>query len=348
MTDSSINQTIVVPPDILQSLLTSVNSLQTSVNNLQNEVSLLRQEHKATKDVVSTIQTTINTEFDSPTERGAFDVFPGLPIEVQHMIWDSALEIPRVVGARIVVQDGGDAEEVLVPTAPNSPILFVNKEARDRAKKILVRFTNTNASNRGRVPLLYLNPEVDTLWVVNYTPERAREWRISNSVVFGPRPRLCKVAIPFETWKSLDWSDEYDTTAHFMALFHDKGIKEIVLIVGGDDAAMHTDVVLVRPREIVEDYIGGNSVQELKAIYAWPYDELLRWSLTERHTNEMLDITLDIYMQNEEITKDDPVDSQNKVHNIMIRWAKGAWKPPVFKFMEAKRRKELVSLNISN
>jgi len=54
------------------------------------------------------------------------------------MIWDAGLKTPRIVGAKIVVQDMNDAEEALVPTAPNSPILFVNQEARSRAKEILV------------------------------------------------------------------------------------------------------------------------------------------------------------------------------------------------------------------
>jgi hypothetical protein len=344
MTDSSINQTVMVPTHVLQSLLTSVN-------NLQNEVSVLRQEHKTNKDVVSTIQTTINAEFDCPTELGAFSVFLGLPIEVRHMIWDSALETPRVVGARIVVQDGGDAEEVLVPTAPNSPILFVNGEARDRAKKILVCFTNTNASNRGRVPLLYLNPEVDTLWVVNYTPERARQERITDSVVFGKYSQLRKIAIPFRTWKSFTWAaggEEEDNAARFLTLFHDKGIEEIVLMPGEqEDAAENTDIVLVRPREIVEFYMDEDWVQELNAIYVWPSDELLRWSRAEKYTNEILETILEIYMQAQSITKDDPVNSHNNVHNVVLQWAKGAWKAPVFKFMEATTREELVRLNLN-
>jgi hypothetical protein len=114
-----------------------------------------------------------------------------------------------------------------------------------------------------------------------------------------------------------------------------------------EDAAENTDIVLVRPREIVEFYMDEDWVQELNAIYVWPSDELLRWSRAEKYTNEILETILEIYMQAQSITKDDPVNSHNNVHNVVLQWAKGAWKAPVFKFMEATTREELVRLNLN-
>ena len=265
MAEPNTSQTITLPSDVLQSLLASVN-------DLQNEVFLLRQENKTTRGLLKTIQAKIDVEFDSSTEWGSFEVFPKLPIEIRHLIWDAALKSPRIVGARIVVQDRGKIEETLVPTAPNSPILFVNKEARSRAKEILVCFTSTVAKTLGRVPLLYLNPDVDTLWLVNYTPERAKEGTITEDVVFGEELQIRKVAIPFQTWKSFTWGnngDEEEGVARLLTRFHDKGIEKIDLIVGEADAAERTDIVLLSPREIVEFYMDGDWVQDLKAIYMY-------------------------------------------------------------------------------
>lgn len=140
MAQQATNQIVTVPVDLLKSLLTSVN-------RLRDEVSLLRSENTETKDILTAALASISP----PPPRGAFSLFPDLATETRHMIWDAALHIPRIVGAKIVLRK---KEEALTPTAPNSSILFVNKESRARAKKLLVCFTVKENLSRDRIPLL--------------------------------------------------------------------------------------------------------------------------------------------------------------------------------------------------
>ena len=90
MAQQSTNQTVTVPADLLQSLLTSVNSLR-------DEVSLLRSENTETKDILTTALASISP----PTPRGAFSLFPDLATETRHMIWDAALHILELPARRL-------------------------------------------------------------------------------------------------------------------------------------------------------------------------------------------------------------------------------------------------------
>jgi hypothetical protein len=195
MAQPSNDQTITAPYDLLQSLLNDITNLRNDSKETKDLIAHLSKENKETKDLLTTL-----LAITSPTQLcGAFSVFPKLPVEIRNMIWDAALRIPRIVGAKIVVRDRGKKTEDLVPTAPNSSMLFVNQEARYRAKKLLVCFTDNEERGQDRVPLLYLNPQVDTLWIVNYTPNRARQDRITDSVVFARKIR--KIAIPLKLGK---------------------------------------------------------------------------------------------------------------------------------------------------
>ena len=164
----------MVPADVLQSVLA--------------ELKELRAENKETKALLNTLLST------KGFERGAFELLPKLPIELRHAMWDIALSVPRVVGAKIIARNGADDREVLVPMSPNSPLLLVSQESRSQAKRVIFRCTEQEQRTRDRVPMLYLHPEVDALWIANYTWFRWPNARI-REVVIGPA-KLRKLAIP--------------------------------------------------------------------------------------------------------------------------------------------------------
>jgi len=142
-------------------------------------------------------------------------------------------------------------------------------------------------------------------------------------------------------------AEREEAFAQLLARCHDKGIEEVELIIGEPDAAERRDIVFISPREIFELYKDDTWVRQLKNAYGWPMDELLRWSLVEESANSILGATVEVYMQNEQITKDTVVDPRNNVHNIAVQVAKGTWKAPVLKFKEATTRSELEKLNKS-
>jgi hypothetical protein len=290
-------QMVQVPSDLLQSLITSISDLRGGVTQLRKE----------NKDAISAIQEKLDALTSSATspskvETGAFTLFPKLPIEIRNIIWDMALKVPRVVGAKIVVRDRGDKKEALTPTAPTSAILSVNMEARSRAKKVLMCLTEGEQRSQDRVPLLYLNPHIDTLWVVNFNLLRFRDKRITQSV-FG-QSKIHKLAIPVSTWEGMySTNDNEDEIIEFVIRCHDTGIQEVILIVGDEDSAECSDAVLVEPREIPEFFLEEEWIQEIKAIYGDPYDELLPWTRCDFHVDVMLETIRTMYMKKEGITK---------------------------------------------
>jgi hypothetical protein len=329
MAQQATNQTVTVPADLLQSLLNSVNSLR-------DEVSLLRNE---TKDSMAAVLASISP----PTPRGAFSLFPELVPEIRHMIWDAALHIPRIVGAKIVPLKNRDYPEALTPIAPNSSILFVNKESRARAKKVLACVTAKEISSRGRIPLLYINPAVDTVWVVNCTWENARNGSVT--VLLG-KSMIRKVAIPFETWVDmLDniYDYEAEDTLRFLIKLREKGIESVVVALGGEDAAERLDPVFTEPKEIPDFYLGYEMFQETEGMQLDRNEEAI-WSSYGYSAMERIERARNRYMRSVGITEESPTDSSNEMHNVMVQWSLEKWEPPRFKFIEVTTQKQLGKL----
>lgn len=162
------------------------------------EIANLRKESSETKKFLTSVQEKLNAILESiypPPARGEFGVFPRLPIELRDKIWDNALNMTRIIGASLVVRDRNEEYKTLTPAAPNSPLLLVNKESRARAKKILVCLTENEPQYR--VPLLYIHPKLDTLWITNYYAEGTKETLISKVVLGGEK--ISKLAIPCKT-----------------------------------------------------------------------------------------------------------------------------------------------------
>jgi hypothetical protein len=290
-------QMVQVPSDLLQSLITSVN-------NLRGEIVQLCKDREETQGTINSLQEKVNTLLSTSiakqATRGAFSRFPELPIEIRNIIWDIALKVPRVVGAKIVVRDRGDKKEALTPTAPTSAILSVNMESRSRAKKVLMCLTEGEERSQDRVPLLYLNPHIDTLWLVNFNLLRFRDERITQSV-FG-QSKIRKLAIPFFTWGSMySTIGSEDEIIEFVIRCHDTGIQEVILIVGDKDSAECSDAVLIEPREIPEFFLEEDCIQEIKFIQGEPPDKLLRWRICDYHVDGMLESVRAIYMEDKGI-----------------------------------------------
>jgi hypothetical protein len=321
MAQQATNQTVTAPVDLLQPLLNSVNSLR-------DEVSLLRNE---TKDSMAAALASISP----PTPRGAFSLFPELVPEIRHMIWDAALHIPRIVGANIVDRKRGGYREALTPIAPNSPILFVNRESRARAKKVLACFTAKENSSRDRIPLLYINPAVDTLWLVNCTWERARNGSVT--VLLG-KSVIRKVAIPFETWLGiLDniYDYEAEDTLRFLIGLREKGIESVVVALSGEDASERLDPVFI--------YLDYDMFQETERMQLDRNKEA-KWCLYRYWAKEWIEYARDMYMGSVGITEKSPTDSNNEMHNVMVQWSLEKWEPPRIKFVEVTTRKQLGKL----
>jgi hypothetical protein len=289
-------QMVQVPSDLLQSLITSVN-------NLRGEIVQLCKDREETQDTINSLQEKVNTLLSTSiakqATRGAFSRFPELPIEIRNIIWDIALKVPRVVGAKIVVRDRGDKKEALTPTAPTSAILSVNMESRSRAKKVLMCLTEGEERSQDRVPLLYLNPHIDTLWLVNFNFLRFRDERITQSV-FG-QSKIHKLAMPFSTWEGMYSNCTYGNEGEiieFIIRCHDTGIQEVILVVGDKDSAESSDAVLIEPREIPEFFLEEDYIQEIKSIYGNRSDVPLRWTCCDFHVDELETIRVDYMMNN--------------------------------------------------
>ncbi|KAE9363876.1 hypothetical protein N431DRAFT_521247 [Stipitochalara longipes BDJ] len=355
MAEPNEEPTISVPTDLLQSLLTEIKQLRQETKDtktLLTEIKQLREENKETKNLLSTLQNKLDTipSANPSDERGAFECFPKLPIEMRHKIWDIALSIPRVAGAMIVVRDSGDAKEALAPLTPNSTILLVSQESRSRAKRILVKCTEDAARSQDRLPMLYLHPVLDTFWVTNYTWARGRNSRITD-VVFGPL-RFSKLAVPSKFWVDMMGSpmnsQNQNQIIEFVLGCHTKGVEELILVVGDGDAAKCSDAVLIEPRQLPEDYMKADWCREVKANYPpsspRPTNDLLPWSSCNKWAIAVLGVVISGYVTKHKLKqKFEPSgwDDLNERETIIVELARGISKLPVIKFLEATTRKEL-------
>jgi hypothetical protein len=330
MAQQATNQTVTVPIDLLESLLKSVNSLR-------DEVSLLRNENTETKDSLAAVLASASPS----TPRGAFSLFPELLPEIRHMIWDAALHIPRIVSAEIVGRERGGYSEALTPTAPNSSILFVNRESRGQAKMVLACFTAKENSSRDRIPLLYINPAIDTLWVVNLTWERARNGSVG--ALLG-KSMIRKLAIPAKTWNgildSVGGGKEEDAL-RFLIELREKGIEMVIVALDDEDAVERLDPVFIKPKEIPAFYMEDESIQYFKEDPHLNGREEAKWSTCCYLVNKWIENARDWYMKGVGITKKSPTDSSNEMYNVMVQWSLEKWEPPRFKFMEVTTRKQL-------
>jgi hypothetical protein len=278
---------VKVPADVLQSLLT--------------EIANLRKESSETKKLLTSVQAKLNTILESnypPPARGAFDAFPDLPIELRNKIWDAALSIPRIVGASLAVRDRNEEGKILAPTAPSSPMLFVNKESRARAKKILVCLNEKENQPQYRVPFLYIHPELDTLWIINYSPEQTRDTLISKAIFGGEK--FSKLAIPFKTWNDVEYGHTEEEMVDWVIRIQSKGIKEVTLVIGEKKTANCSDIALIVPRELLG----------LDRRLEWPEDivedsgvEKLTWSENDRYASLLVASARDKCMMRAGLTR---------------------------------------------
>jgi 2EXR family len=339
MAQPNIEQTVTVPSNLLQPLLASLNSLR-------EDDTQLRRENNETKDAVTKIQASLETLLPLSPERGAFEFFPKLPIEIRHMIWDAALQIPRIISAKIVSRGRGMEMEDLVPMVPSSSILFVNKESRARALEGLVCWTDDFDTRTDRVPQLDINPEVDTLWVVNYDRFRAGNERV-NCALFCER-KFRRLAMPATTWsywlercpEHTDWS-----LLRFLAELKDCGVEEVTLVVGGRTVAECSDIVLVEPTKIPAFHMDHRWLETIARTEYSSGREALEWQICDNYVNWVFKDDIFRYLHQRGLSKESNIDSGNELDNAMVKWTQGLWKPPNFKFMEATTRKELGKLN---
>jgi hypothetical protein len=208
---------------------------------------------------------------------------------------------------------------------------------------VLACVTAKGNSSLDRIPLLYINPAVDTLWLVNYTWERARNGSVR--ALLG-KSMFRKVAIPFKTLVGmLDSRREYEAkdALRFLIELREKGIESVIVALGDGDAAERLDPVFIKPKEIPAFYLDHDLIQEIEDIHLDGKEEM-KWSLCRYWVNLWIEDARDWYMEDVGITKKSPTDSSNEMHNVLVQWSLEKWEPPRFKFMEATTRKQLGEL----
>ncbi len=286
MTEQKNDQTntVNVPTDVLQTLIA--------------EIANLSKESSETKKFLTSAQEKLNAVLESiyhPPARGEFDVFPRLTIELRDRIWDNALNMTRIVGASLVVRDRNEEYKTLTPAAPNSPLLLVNNELRALAKKILVCLTENELQYR--VPLLYIHPKQDTLWITNCYAEQTQNTLISKVVFRGEK--ITKLAIPCKTWNDLLFQHSVKEIVDLAIRIQRKGIKDLTFVVRVEKTAKCSDIDFIAPREILDWHMAPRWTEDVEEYFG--VDEFT-WSQSDMYTNQLAAQARDEYMADAGLT----------------------------------------------
>ena len=227
-----------------------------SNDRLRKEVSLLRSEVLHLKEDVR-----LKT-YSGKT----FTWFPMLPLELRQIIWQVYLEIPQVVGVKAFATT---SRGYVVATGPHSKLRRVNKEARALALKVQRHYSSFTRS-----PSIYINPKIDTIWLVGCTgvdfTRREEIWLPNNR-------KYPRIAIPARIWhdivrRSLECQDE-GQISDFMNALAKMGIRELVLVVGSPRCSNGVDIEFVKPKDPPIAYLPEEAEK-----FGW---ENLSWGMLE-------------------------------------------------------------------
>jgi len=291
-TSSSSGIAIQVPANVLAHLISSVDTLRNEMSqlqsdmasnegaltstivNLQNEVAQLRQERIEDKTKINSLETELQSLQPKPKGR-VFTLFPKLPIELRLSIWDKALWTPQVIAVRqhfkerTAVTNSG--EIALVPLGPHSLLRQVSKEARNQALKIDTCYSMCNHSG---TPGLFANPEIDTIWVVDF--DRRSTGSSEHHHPWVHLHKFSRIALTTDAYKyqmrrvSSDLREVAWKALMFHTFLWQHGVLHLHIVFDRDQVTTHTDINLVPVRGSVyrPPHMFG-STPESEVRYCW-------------------------------------------------------------------------------
>jgi len=143
-----------------------------------------------------------------------------------------------------------DFHEVLTPTSPRSALLRV------QALNVLIPLRNPyqilirpDLSNK--VPVPYINPKLDTLWLVNFDYKKALDYYGTfHTRLWYDKPEVGRIAIPCKTWHRLLTTSE--PLLDIVEISYRNNAHEVLLVVGGESFSETLDIVFIKPRDYPE------------------------------------------------------------------------------------------------
>jgi hypothetical protein len=276
------------------------DSIVEAITSLRNKIAGLREDRAKDKEFIVDLQSKVNylSQNQMVVYGRTFTIFPKLPPGLRNKVWRFALGVPRVVPARLCSPNIESSIEILVPTTPTHPLLRTSHESRLQALEVLRCCTRDYPS----APRLFLNPHIDTLWVINYDSNLSIDGPIHDWHCIDP-DRKCKgfkLAISCEPLHSKLISIHEERVSDFAKQWHHNDIEEIILVVGSTDMECKSELVLINPRERPEATFGRSS----RWIVNWRYyNESMTWFNLEERTADYMKRVMQVKVADEEITK---------------------------------------------
>jgi hypothetical protein len=213
-------------------------------------------------------------------ERLEFTLFCRLPAELQQIVWNRAVYVPRIVGVKRRMKREG--RNRFFPAGPPPPLLLVNKASRAEALKVYLPLTNDLA--RPTSPIL-TNASVDTIWVIgrSYRSGLGREcqdiYADFESLSGSCLTSMPRVAVPCPFWKEF----RYDYMI-LDALRSLNGLKnqEVIFVVGNEKHARRHDTIFCNPPGKL---VNLDAAEDCRENWAWEYFYVLTWYELEKFCN---------------------------------------------------------------
>lgn len=132
-----------------------------------------------------------------------------------------------------------------------------------------------------------------------------------------------------------------------MVELHDRGVAELVLVIGKEKVADKSNAVFVEPREVVENCMKSHRAWlsmlrfENRALPGRPETNTIQWSSCNKWANSVLKSITKEYMEKADYYR----ETHPNTRQTLTGWVGGKWKLPTIKFLQVTARTELGKLN---
>ncbi|KAF4630460.1 hypothetical protein G7Y89_g7674 [Cudoniella acicularis] len=244
---------VLVPADYLASLVNSIENIRTDVEKLWETNASLSAEVQHLKKI-------------SPCSRPSFQRFPKLPLEIRTLIWEMALNIPRITILSHLAMTRSEVNTIMESC----------QEARRRALEMRIPYLrlvypHNTIHRKFRSGRNYINVETDTLYLSHhaYFPHnidilcgQCGDTIFPKWAEFGS---LCqhniqvnRVAIPFKEWVDPDENKGTPVAPELAVgtadiLRHLNSVRELLIVVGDSHTSggyvPNRDIAFIPPRK---------------------------------------------------------------------------------------------------